>query len=219
MKLLIIEDHPKIRENLIEFFELKGHTAEWAIHGQEAMSLLHGNYDVIILDMNMPIMDGKTFIQTIRERWFNAPVLVLTSNSLIDDKITMFDLGADDYVTKPFDMREIEARTIALFKRKDKILEEIIHFDTYTIEVWKKVLKKWTLVMELSNKEYGIIEYLARNKWYPKSKADILEAVWGMREAELAMDSITLEAHISNLRKKLGKHTIETMKWIGYLIP
>lgn len=83
----------------------------------------------------MPIMDGKTFIQNIRERGFETPVLVLTSNSLIDDKITMFDLGADDYVTKPFDMREVEARVIALFKRKEKMIEEVIDFDRYTLEV------------------------------------------------------------------------------------
>lgn len=219
MKLLIIEDHPKIRTNLIEFFELKGYTAEWAVHGEEAFSMLHANYDIIILDMNMPVMDGKTFISKIREKGLQIPVLVLTSNSLIDDKITMFDLGADDYVTKPFDMREVEARVIALLRRREKMLEEIIDFDKYRLEVGKKVLKKWSAVMELSNKEYGIVEFLARNKWYPKSKADILEAVWGMREAELAMDSITLEAHISTIRKKLGKHIIETMKGIGYLIP
>lgn len=218
MKILIIEDHPKIRENLIEFLELKWYTAEGAIHGEDAFKLLHANYDIIVLDMNMPIMDGRTFIQKLRGKWYQIPVLVLTSNSLIDDKITMFDLGADDYVTKPFDMREVEVRLLALFKRKEKLLEEIIEFDDYKLEIGKKLLKKGNLIMELSNKEYGIIEFLARNKGYPKSKADILEAVWGMREAELAMDSITLEAHISTIRKKLGKHIIETMKWVGYII-
>jgi DNA-binding response OmpR family regulator len=219
MKLLIIEDHPKIRANLIEFFEIKWYTAEWAIHGEEALSMLHANYDIIILDMNMPIMNGSTFIQQLRGKGWNIPVLVLTSNSLVDDKITMFDLGADDYVTKPFDMRELEARVIALLRRREKLLEEIIDFDKYRLEVGKKVLRKWSSIMELSNKEYGIVEFLARNKGYPKSKADILEAVWWMREAELAMNSITLEAHISTIRKKLGKHIIETMKWVGYLIP
>lgn len=219
MKLLIIEDHPKIRANLIEFFELKGYTAEWAVHGEEALPMLHANYDIIILDMNMPVMDGKTFISRIREKGIQIPVLVLTSNSLIDDKITMFDLGADDYVTKPFDMREVEARVIALLRRREKMLEEIIEFDKYRLEVGKKVVKKWVAIMELSNKEYGVVEFLARNKWYPKSKADILEAVWWLREAELAMDSITLEAHISTIRKKLGKHIIETMKGIGYILP
>lgn len=91
--------------------------------------MLHAHYDIIILDMNMPIMDGKTFIKKIRENGIQTPVIVLTSNSLIDDKVTMFDLGADDYVTKPFDMREVEARVIALSRRREKNIEEVIEFD------------------------------------------------------------------------------------------
>ncbi len=219
MKLLVIEDHPKIRGNLIEYFELNGYTAEGAVHWEEALTMLHAHYDIIILDMNMPIMDGKTFIKKIRENGIQTPVIVLTSNSLIDDKVTMFDLGADDYVTKPFDMREVEARVIALSRRREKNIEEVIEFDWYTLEVGKKILRKWIMIIGLSNKEYWIVEYLARNKGYPKNKSDILEAVWWLKEAELAMNSITLEAHISTIRKKIGKHIIETMKWIGYLIP
>ncbi len=92
------------------------------------MMMLYANYDIIILDMNMPIMDGQTFIDKIRRSGNNTPVIVLTSNSLIDDKITMFDLGADDYVMKPFEMRELEARIIALSRRKEKLIEEEIQF-------------------------------------------------------------------------------------------
>jgi DNA-binding response OmpR family regulator len=218
MKLLIIEDHPKIRNNLIEFFSIKWYTAEGALHGQEALTMLHAHYDIIILDMNMPIMDGKTFIAQLRKSGNQTPVIVLTSNSLIDDKITMFDLGADDYVVKPFEMRELEARVIALARRKEKTIEEIIQFSGYTIDIGRKIMKKWEQIIELSHKEYGIIEYLARNIGYPKSKIEILEAVWWLREAELAMDSVTLEAHISTIRKKLWKSIITTLKWTWYLI-
>lgn len=90
--------------------------------------MLHAHYDVIILDMNMPIMDGRTFIEKIRKDGHQIPVLVLTSNSLLDDKVTMFDLGADDYVTKPFELRELEARVIALGRRKEKIIESSVVF-------------------------------------------------------------------------------------------
>ncbi len=218
MKILIIEDHPKIRANIIEYLNLKGYIAEWAIHGEEALSLLHANYDIIILDMNMPIMDGQTFIEKIRKNGDPTPVIVLTSNSLLTDKVTMFDLGADDYVVKPFEMRELEARIIALSRRREKSIEEVIEFWEYTIDIGRKMVKKWELQMEVSHKEYGIIEYLSRNKWYPKSKLEILEAVWGMREAELAMDSVTLEAHISTIRKKLWKSIITTLKWTWYFI-
>lgn len=218
MKLLMIEDHPKIRNNLIEFFSIKWYTAEGALHWQEALTMLHAHYDIIILDMNMPIMDGKTFIAQLRKSGNQTPVIVLTSNSLIDDKITMFDLGADDYVVKPFEMRELEARVIALARRKEKTIEEIIQFSGYTIDIGRKIIKKWEQIIELSHKEYWIIEYLARNIGYPKSKIEILEAVWWLREAELAMDSVTLEAHISTIRKKLWKSIITTLKWTWYLV-
>lgn len=104
--------------------------------------MLHAHYDIIILDMNMPIMDGKTFIAQLRKSGNQTPVIVLTSNSLIDDKITMFDLGADDYVVKPFEMRELEARVIALARRKEKTIEEIIQFSGYTIDIGRKIIKK-----------------------------------------------------------------------------
>ena len=104
--------------------------------------MLHAHYDIIVLDMNMPVMDGKTFIQKIRENGFITPVIVLTSNSLLSDKITMFDLGADDYVVKPFELRELEARIIALGRRREKIIEDVIDFDKYSIDISKKIIKK-----------------------------------------------------------------------------
>ncbi len=220
MKILIIEDHPKIRANIIEYLTLKDYTAEWAVHGEEAMEMLHANYDIIVLDMNMPVMDGASFIKQLRKSGDQTPVIVLTSNSLLSDKITMFDLGADDYVMKPFEMRELEARIIALGRRKNKTIEEIVDFGEweYMIDLGRKFVKKWANKIELSHKEYGILEYLVRNKTYPKSKIDILEAVWWMREAELAMNSVTLEAHISTIRKKLWKSIITTLKWTWYLV-
>ena len=90
--------------------------------------MLHAKYDIIVLDMNMPIMDGQTFIEKVRKSGNQIPIIVLTSNSLLSDKITMFDLGADDYVIKPFEMKELEARIIALSRRKEKSIEEIISF-------------------------------------------------------------------------------------------
>lgn len=142
MKILIIEDHPKIRDNIITYLELKGYTVEGAIHGAEALEKLYMNYDIIILDMNMPVMNGTEFIQKIREQKNYIPVMVLTSNSMMEDKLEMFSLGADDYLTKPFDLRELEARIIALSRRKEKTIENVIFFGEYELEVGKRVLRK-----------------------------------------------------------------------------
>jgi two-component system, OmpR family, response regulator TctD len=112
------------------------------MHGGEALRMLHAHYDIIILDMNMPIMDGRAFIAELRKNGYQTPVIVLTSNSLIDDKVTMFDLGADDYVVKPFEMRELEARIIALGRRRTRVFEEIIEFGEYSIDIGRKTVKK-----------------------------------------------------------------------------
>lgn len=218
MKILVIEDHPKIRENIVEFLNIKWHTAEGAVHGQEAFLMPISSYDVIILDINMPIMDGREFMQKLRANSIMTPVIVLTSNNDIEDKISLFEIGADDYITKPFDMRELEMRVLSLSRRRSKIIEnEIIIWDV-VISLSKHKVSKNCEVIELTNKEYAILEFLARNKWFPKTKTDILEAVWGLRESELNFDSITLEVHISSLRKKLGKDIVETIKWVGYMI-
>ncbi len=218
MKILIIEDHPKIRDNIMTYLSLKWYTVEWAVHGGEALEKLYTKFDVIILDMNMPIMNGSEFMKQIREQKNYIPVIILTSNSMMEDKLEMFALGADDYLTKPFDLRELEARIIALSRRKEKIIEQVINFWEYVLEIGKRILKKGEEVIEISNKEYGILEYLGRHQWYPKSKTDILEAVWWIREQSLGFNSITLEAHISMLRKKLWKNIIQTMKWVWYLL-
>ena len=218
MKILVIEDHPKIRENIITYLTIQGYTAEWALHGEAALEKVYANYDILILDMNMPVMDGRVFIEKIRKSGNMIPILVLTSNSLLDDKLDMFSLGADDFVTKPFELQELEARIIALSRRREKSIEEVINFSDYTLDVSKHTLKQWENTIEISNKEFGILEFLARNKWYPKSKSDILEAVWGIREQSLDFESVTLEAHISMIRKKLGKDIIQTLKWVWYLI-
>lgn len=88
--------------------------------------MIENQYDIIVLDMNMPIMDGKTFIESLRKSGHSTPVLVLTSNSLLDDKLSMFSLGADDFLTKPFELRELEARTLAIGKRREKRIEEVL---------------------------------------------------------------------------------------------
>ncbi len=173
------------------------------MNGKIAIEMLYNQYDIIILDMNMPEMNGSEFLAFLRENNFTVPVLVLTSNNLIEDKAEMFDLGADDYLTKPFDMRELEMRILALARRKEKIIETEIVFADCKLCLEKHIVLQNNEKVDLTSKEYAIIEFLARHKGFPKTKTDILEAVWGMREAELNIDSITLEVHISGIRKKM----------------
>lgn len=219
MKILIIEDHPKIRENVKKYLTINWYLAETAINWKEALDKIrYTDYDCIILDVNMPVMGWKEFMQNFKNNWINTPVIALTSNSTLDDKVEMFDLWVDDYLTKPFELRELEMRIKALSKRKEKQIQyEIIIWDVKIDFAKHKVFLSENEI-ELSNKQYLIIEFLSINKWYPKSKVRILEHVWWEAEENLELSSTTLESHISSIRKKLWSNFIKTIKWTGYII-
>jgi len=219
MKILIVEDHPKLRENISKFFKISGYIAEIASNWNEAFYKISlSNYDCIILDINMPVMNWKEFLQKLRQKDLKTPVLALTSNSMLDDKLEMFDLWVDDYMTKPFELKELEARIKAILKRKDKIIEEYLQIWDIKIDYSKHKIYYLNEEKNFSNKEYLIIEFLSKNKWYPKTKIQILEHVWWEAEENLELSSTTLEAHISIIRKKLWSNFIKTIKWTGYII-
>jgi len=219
MKILVIEDHPKLRENIIKFLKISGYIAEWSFNWEEALEKIAINkYDLLILDVNMPIMDGREFMKKLRKTWNSIPVIALTSNSMLDDKLEMFELWVDDYLTKPFELRELEARVKALLKRKEKTIENIIEVWDVKIDLQShKIFKDWKEI-EFWNKHFLIIEFLARNRGIVKSKIQILEKVWWEAEENLDLNSTTLEAHISVIRKKLWKDFIKTIKWAWYII-
>lgn len=219
MKVLVVEDHPKIRQNIVKYLNLKWFRAEEAIHWEDAKQKIKSNdYDLIVLDINMPLFNWKEFTKFVRDSWNNIPIIALTSNSLLDDKLEMFSLWVDDYITKPFEFEELEARIKTVLKRKDKEIKNNLKVKDIELDIDKhKVYKNW-IEIDLGNKEYMILEFLFLNQSYPKSKISILEHVWWEQEENLDLWSVTLEAHISFLRKKLWKDIIKTIKWVGYVV-
>lgn len=219
MKILIVEDHPKLRENIAHFLKIHSYTVDTAHHGEEALEKVrYTEYDTILLDINMPVMDGKEFLENIRKLWKDTPVIVLTSNSMLEDKLELFDMWSDDYITKPFELQELLARIKALSKRRWKSIEEIEKIGDFCLHISKHKVFLWDTEIILSNKEYLIVEFLVLNKWIPKSKTQILEKVWGDAEQNLEFSSTTLEAHISTIRKKMWKNFIKTQKGVGYIV-
>jgi DNA-binding response OmpR family regulator len=163
-------------------------------------------------------MNGKEFLTELRKINTTIPVLVLTSNSLVWDKVDALDIGADDYLTKPFEMDELLARTRALTRRKWVIVSnEVCIWDVSIDMSHGKVFLGWN-ELEMSAKEYKIIAFLTENRSFSKTKEEILEAVWWEKEEFLPLSSTTLETHISGIRKKLGKDFIKTNRNIGYVI-
>ncbi len=232
MKILIIEDNPNLRENLIFLLKKNNFLAEWVVHWKEALEkMVHNKYDAIILDINMPIMNGKEFLKTLRNSGNNIPVIALTSDSMLSDKLEVFELGADDYMTKPFEIDELVMRLKAILKRTEKIIENKIIIWEFEINFSKsKILTfspskggnawnaKGGVEINFPHKQYLIIEFLAKNKWFPIAKIKLMEYVWGEAGENLEFNSTTLESHIYAIRKKLTKQFIKTIKWVWYII-
>lgn len=219
MKILIVEDNKILRENLIFLLKKNNFLAEWAFCGEEALKKMgFSEYDGIILDINMPIMDWKQFLEKIRKNGKNTPVIALTSNSMLEDKLELFDLWVDDYLTKPFELDELLARLKSILKRWNKKIEQkkqvwdlLIDFNS------KKIFLNWQEII-FTFKQYLIIEFLIKNLWIPQTKQKLMEYVWWENEENLDFDSTTLESHIYAIRKKIWKNFIKTIKWIWYII-
>ncbi|MDP2090937.1 MAG: response regulator transcription factor [Candidatus Gracilibacteria bacterium] len=219
MKILIVEDNPKLRDNISKFLKISGFTSETAYNGIDGLQKMIGNnFDLIVLDINMPFLNGKEFTKKLRTSGKIIPIIALTSNSMLDDKLEMFELGVDDYMTKPFELKELLARINSLVKRKMSVIEEKIVIGKLEINILKHKIYYAKKELEFSNKEYLIIEFLVRSRGYPKSKTQILEAVWGELEENLEISSTTLETHISTIRKKISRNFIKTIKGVGYII-
>jgi len=219
MKILIIEDNPHLRENLCFLLKKNNFVAEWVIHWEEGLEKLNNTkFDIIILDINMPIMWGKEFLSNLRNSWNNIPVIALTSDSMLKDKLEVFELGADDYMTKPFEIEELVMRIKSILKRREKTIQNVKKIWEFEINFSKsKIFESWEEII-FPHKQYLIIEYLVKNSWFPIQKMKLMEYVWGEAEENLEFNSTTLESHIYAIRKKLGKSFVKTIKWVGYII-
>lgn len=219
MKILLVEDNKILRENLLFLLKKFNFLWEGAMNWVDALEkITKSNFDAIILDVNMPLMNWKTFLIKLREFWKTIPVIALTSNSMLEDKLEMFDLWVDDYLTKPFDIEELIVRLKAILKRKSEKIDDIkviwnikINFSNNKIFVWDKEV-------DFAYKQFLIVEFLIRNFWYPQNKIKIMEYVWWESEENLEFNSTTLESHIYSIRKKLWKNFIKTVKWVWYII-
>ncbi|EKD30159.1 MAG: two component transcriptional regulator, winged helix family [uncultured bacterium (gcode 4)] len=217
MKILIIEDNRILARNIREYLTLKSFQAEVAFDGIIGKERAIGeHFDVIILDINLPGKDGLTLCRELREEGNNTPVLFLTSRNTPKDVVTGLNIGADDYLGKPFDFEELISRIKALGRRNISNKTTIIHISDLEIDTTKRLVTRNFEIIELSTKEFDLLQYLAQNRGIPVDRQELLEKVWG--EFDAYMFSRTVDVHISTLRKKLGKDIVETRKGFGYVV-
>jgi DNA-binding response OmpR family regulator len=217
MKVLIVEDQADLVKNMKQYLELEKFVVEVAYDGEEAEALIDSEvYDVIILDLNLPKKDGMTVCREAREKGIGTPILILTARTAKDSIIEGLNIGADDYITKPFDMDELVARIRSAIRRSNKQPNPIIEVnESIAIDTNAKTVSRNNEFVKLAPKEYALLEYLAINKNKVVERTKIIEHVWG--EFDSLMFSQTVDVHIAYLRKKLGKSAIKTAPG-GYII-
>ncbi|MDB5274117.1 MAG: winged helix family two component transcriptional regulator [Chitinophagaceae bacterium] len=223
-EILIIEDEPKVANSIRQGFEENGFDATVAYDGKSGLKLaLTGSYHLIILDLNLPHMNGFDICKEIRANKHETPIIVLTAFGDIEDKMQAFGLGADDYVVKPFNFRELLARVKVFLKRssgeESDQPTQVLKIADLEINTDMKSVVRNGLQIGLTAKEYMLLEYMVRNKGRVLSKVEIAEKVW-----DVGFDTGTnvIEVYINFLRKKIDKDTerklIFNKPGLGYYI-
>jgi DNA-binding response OmpR family regulator len=219
MKILVVEDQEKIAKSIKEGLEQHGYAVDTIGDGKKALSLLeygYYNYDLIILDVMLPSVSGIVICSTLRSKNIVIPILMLTAKDTTDDKVDGLDAGADDYLVKPFEFKELVARIRALLRRpKETVQMELTVGDIVLNTVTRKVTKRG-IEVPLTVKEYAILEYCMRHTNQVLTRDQIINHVW-----DHAFDSFSnvIDVHIKNLRKKLQNENetlLETIHGVGY---
>lgn len=221
MKILIIEDEKDLASVLAEMLKQEGYNVSKVHNGIDGLDYaLTNTYDVIILDIMLPQMNGIEVLKEIRKNGINSSILMLTAKSEIEDKINGLDNGADDYLTKPFISKEFLARVRALSRRNNKeYLGNQLIFGDICVDKHKHELLKDTQKIKLSQKEYAILEMLILNKGNILSKEQFIQKIWGYN-TDIEYNSI--EVYISFVRRKLNaiqsNVKINTVRGLGYVL-
>lgn len=220
VKILLVEDDKKILSSVKANLKTEGFAVDAVQTGTEGSFLACTNdYDLAILDLNLPDRNGRSICREIRAKGKTMPVLILTVESEIESKVELLDSGADDYLTKPFSYRELTARINALLRRPRKMALDVLSIGDLALDRNTQTVARGGREIDLTQKEFSLLEYLMLNQGAVVSRNEIMEHVW---DKEADPFSCAIEMHISNLRKKLGdkdsKSLIETVSGRGYRI-
>lgn len=218
MKILIVEDDKVLADGLMISMTQAGHAADWTDNGEEADSILSSQaYDLVILDLGLPLLDGIQILNRLRKRGNRTPVLILTAREAVEERINGLDSGADDYITKPFNLGELEARVRVLLRRGQCGGTNVICLGSLTVDTAGKTATAGGCALELSARELSILEVLLRNIGHVVSKKQILEKMYGWGE-DISENAV--EVFIHRLRKKIDGSdvSIRNIRGLGYSI-
>ena len=216
MRILLVEDDELLGEGTRKGLTQDGYTVDWVKDGALAdQALKTEKFDLVVLDLGLPKIAGITVLHNLRERGDVTPVLILTARESIEDRVKGLDTGADDYLTKPFDLHELLARLRALQRRfADRAAPLLVHNDIVLDPASHTITLKGEPI-NLSRREFALIHVLLENKGRVLSREHLTQTLYGWGEE---VDSNALEVHVHNLRKRFGQDFIRTVRGIGYTI-
>ena len=220
MRILVVEDEKDLNNIITKHLKKNNFSVDSVFNGEEALEYLdYGTYDLIILDIMLPKVNGYEVVKKLRENKNETAVLMLTARDSIEDKIKGLDLGADDYLIKPFDFGELLARIRALVRRKYGNTSNTMEIDDLCIDITKKTVVRGGKNIELTGKEYEVLEYLIQNKGHVLSRDKIRDSVW---DYGYEGESNIIDVLIKNIRKKIdignSKQLIHTKRGLGYVL-
>jgi DNA-binding response OmpR family regulator len=220
MKILVVEDEHKIATSLKKGLEQESYTVDVAFDGQTGLDFALGEeYDVMVLDRMLPEMDGLEICQKMRQKGIHTPVLILTAKGQIQDRVEGLDSGADDYLVKPFAFEELLARIRALARRPKDSIGESLSLEDLELNTKTFIVKRGEKHIQLSSKEFALLEYLLRHKNQIVTKEQIISHVWNY-DANILPN--TVEVYMGYLRNKIDKpfasNLLHTIRGFGYKI-
>jgi two-component system copper resistance phosphate regulon response regulator CusR len=220
MRILVVEDEPRMANVIARGLREQSYAVDLAPDGINGLYQASINdYDVIVLDVLLPHRDGYEVCRELRQRGNTTPVLMLTARATVDDRITGFDAGADDYLTKPFSFRELLARIRALLRRDSQLRPDVLEIADLVLDSASHRVVRASKEVQLTAKEYALLEYLARRQGQLVSRAEIAAHVW---DDSFDPFSNTIEVYVNRLRKKIdGDHSIKllhTRRGEGYIL-
>jgi heavy metal response regulator len=220
MRILIVEDDAALSSFIRKGLEAEHHAVDVANDGEQGRAMaLEFDYDLVVLDLNLPGVDGFSILKSIRQRKTSMPVMILTARGRVEDRVLCLDTGADDYLVKPFSYLELSARARALLRRSHLPSESVLTVRDLSLDRVQRKVERAGRHIELTTKEFALLEYLMRNAGRRLTRAMIIEHVWN-----LTFDSTTnvVDVYINYLRRKVddgfSPSLIHTVRGVGYQI-
>jgi len=217
MRVLLIEDDQALGDGTMKGLRQNGFTVDWLLDGESALNaVLTETFDVIVLDLGLPKMEGEAVVIKMRAEGNTTPVLILTARETVEDCVKLLDSGADDYMTKPFDLDELAARIRALQRRLKHRAEPTITYENIELDPAGHSITLDGEPMPLPRREFALLHKLLSHQGQVLSREQLMQSIYSWDQE---VDSNALEVHVHNLRKKLNAKYIRTIRGVGYMIP